>query len=71
LILVLPDLRAAGTTAVAARFAGWHRWTPPHNAYVSGRAATRSNISGVGPGWADRTCLCGNQAVHGERCPEV
>ena len=26
---------------------------------------------GVGPGWADRTCLCGNQTVHGERCPEV
>jgi hypothetical protein len=26
---------------------------------------------GVSPGGTETICLCGNQAVHGERCPEV
>jgi hypothetical protein len=36
---------------------------------VSARAIAK--FLGVGPGRADQTCLCGNQAVHGERCSEV
>jgi len=71
----LPGLRPARTNPVARTI---RRLAPVITATrrisvtsVSDRATTRSNTFGVGPGWADRTCLCGNQAVHGERCPEV
>jgi hypothetical protein len=50
---------------------GDHRNTT-HKCYLRlGPCDNEIEHLGVGSGWADRTCLSDNQAVHGERCPEV